>query len=343
MLTFLGVVTIATLLGLVLFRLTSVLAALILVPLAVGLLGGLGSSVGTHALSGIQGVAGTATMLGFAVLYFGVMRAAGLFSPVIRSIVGVCGSDPRRLVVGTALVAMLIHLDGSGASTFLIAVPALLPVYERMGLDRAVLACTVALAAGTMNILPWGGPTLRAAASLQVDVSALFQPLLPSVVVGLGGVLVVSVWLGHGERRRLATLAAETGTAPVQGTASEATDERPDAPRLLRFNTCLTMATLVALVLELLPLPLVFMTAFAIALVVNHPDPQAQRAQLEGHGSHAMLMVALILAAGVFAGILRESGMLAAMGESLVASLPPAMVAHLPVLTAVTAMPLSLA
>ncbi|MEE8130452.1 MAG: citrate:proton symporter [Vicinamibacterales bacterium] len=339
MLTAIGVATIAILLILVLFRLTSVLIALVVVPLVMGLVAGFGREVGTYALAGVQGVSGTATMLGFAVLYFGVMNDAGLFSPVIRAVVRGCGGDPLRLVVGTAIVAMLCHLDGAGASTFLIAIPALLPVYDRMGLDRRVLACTVALGAGTMNVVPWGGPTLRAAASLQVDVDLIFRPLLPSLAVGLLGVLAAAAWLGLRERRRLSTrvpidigeLSAELGS-DAPGTGS----------RLLAFNALLTGVTLAALVFEWLPLPIVFICAFAVALLVNHPHPKAQTDQIMRHGSHAMLMVALILAAGVFAGVLRESGMLSAMGQSLVETLPAGLTTHLPMMMAGTAMPLSL-
>jgi len=249
MLTLLGAATIVTLLLLILFQITSVPVALILVPLAGGLLAGLGADVGAHALTGIQSVAATATMLGFAVLYFGLMNDAGLFRPVIRSVVRLAGADPRRVVLGTAAVAMVAHLDGSGASTFLVTVPALLPVYDRLGLDRAVLASTVALAAGTMNILPWGGPTLRAASALQIDVSDVFGPLVPSLAIGLAGVLAAAVWLGDRERRRLSRgavpLAAEEMPPPAASGGSW----------LLAFNALLTVAALAALILELLPLP----------------------------------------------------------------------------------------
>lgn len=340
MLTFFGVLTVVTLLVLVLARVTSVLVALVLVPLATGLLAGLGADVGVFALAGVQSVAGTATMLGFAVLYFGLMNDAGLFAPLIRAVVRFGGADPVRIVVGTAVVGMLAHLDGSGASTFLIAIPALLPVYERLGLDRAVLATTVALAAGTLNVVPWGGPTLRAATALQVDVLELFRPLLPSLGVGLLGVLMLATWLGRSERRRLAETRAP---APVP----EDPPMEPDAPAgptwRFWFNAALTVAALVSLVIELLPLPIVFMTAYAVALVVNRPSPDGQREQLVQHAGPAMTMVGLILAAGVFAGVLRESGMITAMGQSLVDALPGALTGHLAPLTALTAMPLSLA
>ena len=255
------------------------MVALILVPLGIGLLAGLGANVGTYALSGVTGVSGTAAMLGFAVLYFGVMNDAGLFAPLIRGIVRVSGSDPRRLVVGTAMVAVMAHLDGSGASTFLITIPALLPVYDRLGLDRRVLACTVALAAGTMNVVPWGGPTLRAATSLQMDVGLVFRPLFPSLAVGIVGVLLIALWLGQSERRRLAQQTPAQSSRSTDVMAASADGAQPPV-FLFGFNVLLTVTALAAMVFEWLPLPLVFMTAFAVALVVNHRSPQAQRDQL---------------------------------------------------------------
>ncbi len=341
MLTLFGILTVVTLLVLVLARITSVLVALVLVPLATGLLAGLGSDVGVFALSGVESVAGTATMLGFAVLYFGLMNDAGLFAPLIRAVVRFGGADPVRIVMGTAVVGMLAHLDGSGASTFLIAIPALLPIYERLGLDRSVLAATVALSAGTLNVVPWGGPTLRAATVLQVDVLDLFRPLLPSLVAGLVTVLALAAWLGRSERRRLA--AAGTPSVETNPTTVPEPESAPVPRWLFAFNVVLTVLALVGLVQAVLPLPIIFMTAYAVALVVNCPAPQAQRDQLVRHAGPAMTMVGLILAAGVFAGILRESGMITAMGQSLVDALPATLTGHLATLTALAAMPLSLA
>jgi CitMHS family citrate-Mg2+:H+ or citrate-Ca2+:H+ symporter len=61
------------------------------------------------------------------------------------------------------------------------------------------------------------------------------------------------------------------------------------------------------------------------------------------HGSAAMLMVTTIFAAGVFTGILTQSGMLGSMSADLVRVLPDAVLRHFPVAMGVTSMPLSLA
>jgi CitMHS family citrate-Mg2+:H+ or citrate-Ca2+:H+ symporter len=108
------------------------------------------------------------------------------------------------------------------------------------------------------------------------------------------------------------------------------------------FNAALTALTLAMLFAEPVPLPVVFIAATAVALLVNHPHHDVQRERLTAHGSAAMLMVTTVLAAGVFTGILTKSGMLGAMSADLVRVLPDAVLRHLPVAMAVASMPLSL-
>jgi CitMHS family citrate-Mg2+:H+ or citrate-Ca2+:H+ symporter len=339
MLTWLGILTIGALLVLILFRVTSVPVALTLVPIVAGLAGGFAGQIGAFATEGIRSVAAVAALLAFAVIYFGVMNDAGLFDPLIRTLLRLVRRDPVRISLGTAAIATVAHLDGAGASTFMVTVPAMLPLYQRAGMSPLALTCTTALAAGTMNMLPWGGPTTRAAAALQVGVSDLFVPIIPSMIVGVGAVFVFAARIGRRERARIAEAEASEEAAesevPVEADALAFN-------RLWYFNAALTAATLVALFAELLPAALVFIVASAIALVVNYPDAHEQRERLTGHGNAAMLMVTTVFAAGVFTGILTKSGMLGAMSADLVRVLPDAMLRHLPALLGLSSMPLSL-
>ena len=363
MLTLLGIGTVAALLLLILFRITSVLVALTLVPLAAALAGGFAGSFGTWAMDGIRGVTPVAALLAFAVIYFGVMNDAGLFDPIIRALVRVVGTDPVRIALGTAAVASVAHLDGAGASTFMVTVPAMLPLYNRARMSALSLTCITALAAGTMNMLPWGGPTTRAATALQVGATQLFVPVIPAMVAGMVGVFVFAIRIGRLERQRIAR-------APVLLDAEAVADSAESAARLRAsrfgeagswsvdscsvrqpgrsfkglwfFNAALTAVTLAILFTELVPLALVFMIASAIALVVNYPNSRQQRERLTSHGEAAMLMVTTIFAAGVFTGVLTKSGMLASMTTDLVAILPAAALRHLPIIMAVLSMPLSL-
>ncbi len=180
-----GFLTIAIFLYLILSKKVSVIVALILVPVFFGLFTTDLNSLGAMILEGVTSVAPTGIMLAFAILFFGLMSKAGLFDPIISRILKLVKGDPLKIVIGTAIIGMVTHLDGSGASTFLITIPALLPLYERLGMSRLVLAGVVALSAGTMNIVPWGGPTARASSALGIDTATLFNPLIPAMIAGL--------------------------------------------------------------------------------------------------------------------------------------------------------------
>lgn len=344
MLSLWGFLIILTLLVLIMTKRASVIVALVAVPMVFGLFAGFGPKLGAFAFDGIRSVAPVGVMLTFAILYFGVMNDAGMFDPAIRRIVKYGGGDPVKVAVGTAVIAMLAHLDGSGASTFLIAVPAMLPIYDKLGMERKVLTCIVAMGAGTMNMLPWGGPTLRAASSLQLNMNELFNPVIPAQIAGFIMVLALSFYLGLREKRRI-------GANLISIEDLDHADSSPDAekvdalkrPKLVWFNILLTIAAIVALVQgKLIPLPVVFMLALVIALIVNYPDVKMQQERIVAQGKSAVFMIAIIFAAGIFTGILSKSGMIKAMASTMVSFVPPSLGGHLPVFTAITSMPASL-
>jgi CitMHS family citrate-Mg2+:H+ or citrate-Ca2+:H+ symporter len=340
MLALLGIATVLLLLAAILSRRASPLVALIVVPIATALAGGFGGEIGKWITSGLSSIAPVVAMFVFAILFFGVMTDAGLFDPIVAGVRRAVGTRPAWIVPGTALLAALVHLDGSGAVTFLVVVPAMLPLYEALGMDRRLLACAAAMAAGVMNVVPWGGPTLRAAAALRLPVSEIFNPMLPALAVGLLYVLGASYVLGRREEKRLARAGPGPATAPPVLSEEQRSTRRP---RLIWLNASLTLAVLVGLISELLPPAAVFMIGAALALVVNYPDPALQRQRVDAHARAALMMASILLGAGVFTGILQGSGMLTAMAGAAVGHLPAGLARHLPVALALVAMPLSLA
>jgi CitMHS family citrate-Mg2+:H+ or citrate-Ca2+:H+ symporter len=181
MLAWLGFGMVTTFMTLIMTRRMSPLVALISVPIVLALLGGFGGAeLGTMMLSGLRTLAPTGVMLMFAILYFGLMIDTGLFDPLIRAILRVVHGDPVKIVVGTALLATLVSLDGDGSTTYMITVAAMLPLYRRLQLDPLNLTCVTILASGVMNLTPWGGPLARAASALHVEPADVFVPMLPA-------------------------------------------------------------------------------------------------------------------------------------------------------------------
>ena len=332
MLALLGLLTIAVLLFLIMTRKMSAVVALIIVPLVAAIIGGMGGSLVEYITDGILSIAPTGVMFIFAILFFGVLTDAGTFRPIIERLLRFAGNDPARVAVATALLAMIVHLDGSGAVTFLVTIPAFIPLYDALEMKRSTLACIVALAAGTMNILPWGGPTIRAATALDVPVTELFNPLLIPVLTGLLAVLILSYILGKKERR------AENADVTI-GSEEPTALERP---KLFWVNILLIILAVAALISGYAPPHVIFMIAFVLALMLNYPNVGEQVRRVNAHAEAAMLMASILFAAGCFTGILKGSGMIDAMAEAAVTFIPAWVGGHLPVITGTLAMPASL-
>lgn len=196
MLTVLGFAMIATFLVLIMTKKMSPIASLVLIPALFCVAVGQGAKLGDYVIEGVGTLAPTAAMLMFAIVYFGVMIDVGLFDPIVRAILRFCKADPMRIVVGTALLAAIVSLDGDGSTTFMITVSAMYPLYKRLKMSLVVMTCVAATANGVMNTLPWGGPTARAATALKVDAADIFVPMIPALAMGLLAVVLLAFVLG---------------------------------------------------------------------------------------------------------------------------------------------------
>ena len=331
----LGLLTILGVLAAILSKRVSPLVALVSFPVASSLVAGFGLNTGRFMLSGIQAIASVIGMFVFAILFFGIMTDARLLEPLMGWLLRRIGKRPSRIVPGSALLALLVHLDGSGAVVFLLTVPALLPLYQKVGIDRRILACVVSMAAG-VNFLPWTGPTLRAAAALHLSPTAIFFPMLGVQAVGLIFVFLTAWLLGRRAEQSLGQGESLAATEPA---------ERPTAaplPRLFWVNLLLTLAVLGTMLSGKVDPAVVFILGTVVALMLNFPELKGQQAVLATHAPAAILMASILFAAGAFTGILKGTGMLDAMAAAAVAHLPLHGARLIPVLLGVVSMPLSL-
>ncbi|MFF3785100.1 CitMHS family transporter [Streptomyces sp. NPDC001933] len=400
MLTILGFAMIATFLVLIMLKKMSPIAALVLIPALFCVAVGQGAKLGDYVIEGVGNLAPTAAMLMFAIVYFGVMIDVGLFDPIVRGILRFCKADPMRIVVGTAVLAAIVSLDGDGSTTFMITVSAMYPLYKRLKMSLVVMTGVAATANGVMNTLPWGGPTARAATALKLDAGDIFVPMIPALGVGLAAVLLLAVVLGRRERKRLGMLTldealatgtamepetvlvgagsgsdrtrknsggAGTGTGTGTGTGGDAAqDAGPDAdgdidtdtdgdegfkgldpnratlrPKLYWFNAGLTIALLTAMIMELMPIPVLFLLGAALALTVNFPHMPDQRARIAAHADNVLNVSGMVFAAAVFTGVLSGTGMVEHMADWLVGAIPAGMGPHMAIVTGILSIPLT--
>ena len=352
MLALIGVLTIVIMLVLIMTKKLQTLLALILVPIIGCLVAGFTGNIvleegvftvktmGEFITAGLKSIAPTGVMFIFAILFFGILTDAGTFDPIIKKILQVVGKDPVKICIGTVILACLVHLDGSGAVTFLIAIPAMLPLYEKLGMRKTTLATLVALGAGVMNMLPWGGPTIRAITAMESNIDELFTPMIIPMIFGLAFVIGVAVFLGKSEKKRLGAALEAIELDDSHHEVTEADELK--RPHLFIFNIALIIIAVVVLIKSILPPAAVFMIATAIALLVNYPDKKMQSERVDAHAKSALMMASMLFAAGSFIGIMQNSGMLTAMAEAIVKIIPASVGQFMPVLVGIISMPASL-
>ena len=344
MIALLGFALMFTFILLIVTKRLSALLGLILVPIIFAIIGGFGLELGPMILNGLVGVAPTGIMLLFAVMYFGIMIDAGLFDPLINKILSIVKGDPLKVVIGTAVLATMVALDGDGTTTYIITVSAMLPLYKKLNMNPLVLTCTAMMAFGVMNIVPWGGPTARAITSLNLDPTEVFPPLIPVMLAGLCWVFLTAFILGKKERKRLGIISLEPGFMDDTRMEEAATLEAGSTtkrPKLIWFNFALTVLLIVGLVTSVFPLPVLFVIAFGIALYVNYPNLEEQKKRMESHATNVLIVVSLIFASGVFTGILSGTSMVDEMAGALVSVIPEQFGSWFAIITAVTSMPLT--
>ena len=366
MLAILGFLTVIIMLVLIMTKKASPLVALIVVPVVTGIIAcgfivtdpeaapgvvdflanfkSLGGMI--TGSKGIGSVAATGVMFIFSILFFGILTDAGTFRPIIKGILNMVGTDPVKIGIGTALLAAIVHLDGSGAVTFLICVPALLPLYDALGMKRTTLATIVALSAGTMNVLPWGGPTIRAHTALatmegtEATVTEFFMPVLPAVLVGLVCVFVIAAFLGAQEKKRIGSVAL----AAVGHTEQELTEEQKALlrPHLFWVNIILIIAAIVSLLFSGFAPAVVFMVFYVLATIINYPKVSESKARVDAHAKEALMMCSVLFAAGCFTGIMQGTGMITEMADALISIIPNSLGKFFPLIVGIIGMPASL-
>ncbi|TLX53670.1 citrate transporter [Stutzerimonas nosocomialis] len=349
MLTLIGLLTIGSLVALLLIGRMSPVLPLIVVPLVGALFAGFGPQELTAFFNdGIGRVTAIATMFVFAITFFGVLQDTGLFRPLIGGLVRVTRGNVIAVAVATAVIGMLAHLDGAGATTFLLTIPALLPLYKELRMNPYLMLLLLALGAGIFNMLPWSGPLGRAAAVTGIEVTDLWRPLIVLQAVGAVLLVMLAVLLGVRERRRIAA----AGTLG-DGSAGDGEIQSLDAPlsaeaqALLRpgrlwLNGLIFLVVLVSLFTGVLPAGYIFMIGLCVVLMANYRGAKAQMSRVGAHAPAALNMGMIILAAGSMLGIFTGTGMLTSIAQDLVGVLPASLVPQLHVVLGVFGLPMEL-
>ena len=310
--------------------------AFVLLPLIAAVCAGFGfEDISGFIKTGMNTMLSTAILFVFSISYFTLMSDKGLFDPIIGFLIKRAGKNVTTILLAALLTTFVAHLDGSGATTFLIVVPAFLPICKKMGIRPQALLGTMCGAYGVMNIVPWGGPTMRAASVVGIEVGDLYSFIIPGVVC----LVIVAFAIAF------VVVAIEKKNGAGKETQAELEEEMEEKKvkydGIYWFNLILTIAMLVLLFMDL-PVPLysIFMVTYSIALIVNFRSVKEQSKKIKEYGSNAMVMTVTLFAVGIFMGVIKDSGMVEAMAQTIVNALPAAIAPHMHWFMAIFSVPL---
>lgn len=304
--------------------------------------------------SGFSSTGPTAALFVFSVLYFGIMTDAGMFDVIIGKLMKLVKDNVIGVCVMTCIIALIGHLDGGGASTFCIVIPAMLPVYKKMHMRPTTLLQIAVLAMGVLNLMPWAGPTMRAATVLGIEAGALWQTLLPIQACGIVLALVHAVICGVIEKKRgaglngkLAQIEGEVTISEAEAAAAAEQNELA-RPKLFLFNIVLTLAVIALLILDIFPSYVPFMLGVAAGILVNYPGAKMQKKIINSHAGPALMMCSTLMGAAVLMGVLVKNvegttSVITCMSNLISSVLPAALGRHLPLVIGILSVPLALA
>lgn len=279
--------------------------------------------IGDWTVEGLKKTSTTAIMLLFAILFFSVMLNVGLFDPVTRFMIRVAKGDPLKVLIGTAVVAAMVSLNGDGTTTTLITCTAFIPIYKKLDMKMLNLGVLVILMNTIMNLLPWGGPTARVISVLDgVSEQVILNALLPGMGVAILYMLGVAYYMGLKERKRIGIqhLTADDIAALTQPATPE--EEALKRPKLIWVNAILTIGAVIMLVKGTFPSVFIFMVATALAVLINYRKISDQKKRISDNAGDALQVVILVIGAGIFMGLFTNSGMSDALAASMIHMIP---------------------
>ena len=318
--------------------------AFILLPIIAAALAGFGvTEISEFIKTGMKTMMSTAILFIFSISYFTLMSDAGLFDPIIDFLIKRTGKSITTVLIAVLLTTFVAHLDGSGATTFLIVVPAFLPICKKMKIRPQALLAAMCGGYGVMNLVPWGGPTIRAATAIEMDATELWVSMIPMQIFGLIISLGAAVICGKTETMRLKKAGVDLAALSAEVEAEK--DEDKDglrSPKLFWVDLILTILVIAALVKSGVAPYLIFMFGTMIALMINYPDMGLQGKLLKKYAPSCIDLTVTLIGAGVFLGIFANSGIITSMAQVLIGILPKFMVKYLYIIMGILGGPIGL-
>lgn len=336
----LGFIMLAIIAVLLITNKTSIIPVFSIIPIICAFLLGFGlKDVQGFMNNGFSSVLNTVVLFSFAIMFFSMLSDVGMFDVIVNRVMGFLGNNVLIVMYIACFVTMISHLDGSGATTALVTIPTMLPIFKKMKIRPICIVAIMSIMSGAMNITPWCASMLRVTSVLSLDAQELWRYLVPVQAVAIIGGLLLMIPLSMVEKRNGAGM-TDGEFAELKASLSKPAEVKVGKPVLI-FDMILTLVLIVGLLRGWFGTAIGFIVAFGLALVVNYPAVKDQGGTIKKYGGPAINMVMTILAIGVMVGIMNGTGMIAEMTNALLSILPESLGKHLTFLVSLFVVPIN--
>lgn len=281
-------------------------------------------------VEGAKGQAKTIALVIFCISFFYIENEVGAFDDIVDWIVKKFGGKPLYIMIAGWLVATLSTLDGRSASTILVTVPAMLPVYKKAKIRPLFLCFQIASVMGVMGIVPWSQVNLLNASQLGVDGYATFASHGLLTVMLLSWVISFALMLVYGtfEIKRIRAGKNDYLVGDLDAGPGARVDQVTDRQKKMRpFNFVLIIALIVCLFTGLVTDVVASALALVLVLLINY-DGKTMRKAFSKCAPMCLGSISIILCVGIWMQVFRGTGMMSALVDSLMALLPASLVKY---------------
>lgn len=340
MVTMVGAVMLAVIVVLLITNKVSIIPVFGILPIIAALvLGFTLKDIQGFMNDGFKSVLNTVVLFSFAVMFFSLLSEVGMFDVIVNKVMKYLGNNVLAVMYVACFVTIISHLDGSGATTALVTIPTMLPIFKKMKIRSICIVAIMSIMSGAMNVTPWCASMLRVTSVVGVDAVELWRYLLPVQVCAIIFGLLMMIPMAMIEKRHGAGM-DDAEFAELKANIDRPVEVKVSRPVLI-FDMLLTLFMIVGLLLGWFGTALGFIVAFGLALVINFQGMKEQGNAIKRHAGPAINMVMTIIAIGVLVGIMNGTRMIEGMTNAILAVMPESLGQHLTMIVSLLVVPIN--
>lgn len=324
MLALIAVLMIVTCFILVLSKKVHMIIPFIVIPIVFAVIAGFSlSDISNFVVDGVSSTNNAVLLILFSVAYFSLLSETGMFDIIVNQITKLTKNNVYVVLICTVIVAMIGHMDGAYNTTYLIAIPTLLPLYKKLHIDSRILMFLTVMGATVMCVAPWGASVVQLTPFAEVEAAVLSRRLIPyagvAFVLAIGCAIMFGISICKQNKNFVLTTDAE------ENAVLDFSDKPYARPKMFWINFIIFAVSILCLFFVKVQTYILFMLFTCLTLVVNYRDVKDQGQLIRKYSATMLAPALLFMSIGVMVGVMKGTGMVEAVINVILNAIPASM------------------